>query len=143
MRVAHTGLTVSDLDRAIGFFGEVLGFQLLSRGFPADPNVITRITGVVGAAAEVAMMTHGGHDIELLCFSDPKNRTCVAGRACDAGFLHLAMMVEDLDGILVKAASFGYRPAAPVTTVEAGPRKGRRAVYLRNDDGITIELMQD
>ena len=40
----HTSFTVSSLDRAIGFFRDCLGFQVLNRA-PRDPAIVSRITG--------------------------------------------------------------------------------------------------
>ena len=41
----HTGVIVTDLDRAIGFFRDLLGFEVLSRA-PRDPALIGRMTGL-------------------------------------------------------------------------------------------------
>ena len=39
----HTGMIVTDLDRAIGFFRDLLGFEVISRA-PRDPALIGRLT---------------------------------------------------------------------------------------------------
>ena len=43
----HTSFTVSNLDRALGFFRDCLGFELVSKA-PRDPALVSRITGVEG-----------------------------------------------------------------------------------------------
>ena len=59
----HTSFTVSDLDRSIAFFTEVLGFEMVNRA-PRDPKLISSITGVPGADIEVAYIQGPGHRLE-------------------------------------------------------------------------------
>ncbi|MBP80341.1 MAG: bleomycin resistance protein, partial [Acidiferrobacteraceae bacterium] len=49
----HTSFTVSDLDRSIAFFEDVLGFEVTSKA-PRSPEVIARVTGIKGAQVMIA-----------------------------------------------------------------------------------------
>jgi hypothetical protein len=80
--------------------------------------------------------------IELITYSGPADRDRVSGRPCDVGFTHLTYDVSDLDGFVAEAAEFGLVPLGGTITSTDGPNKGARAIYLRDSDGISMELIQ-
>ena len=49
---------------------------------------------------------------------------------------------EDIDAILTLSLEHNVFPIGQVTTVDQGPNQGGKAVYLRDPDGITVELIQ-
>ena len=53
LKTNHTSFTVSDLDRTVAFFCDVLGFELVSKE-GRDPVAIQKVTGVKGADIVVA-----------------------------------------------------------------------------------------
>lgn len=143
MRIAHTGLTVADLDAAIAVFTQVFGFSVERRGREPEPDLVARVAAIPGAAVEAAILSLGDERIELLCYGGPIDRGTATGRPCDAGAMHLALMCEDMDAVIAAAAGHGFVRVAPPVTLAAGPHRGRRIVYLRGLDGIIVELMQD
>ena len=66
----------------------------------------------------------------------------VIPRPCDVAFAHIAFDVIDIDSVVESAAEFDVLPIGEITTVDQGPNKGGKAVYLRDPDGITVELIQ-
>ena len=137
----HTSFTVSDLDRTISFFRDALGFRLLNRSH-RDPGFTERVVGVPGAAIEVAYVEAPGHRVELIQYHAPEGRKRYTPRPCDVGFAHIAFDVDDLDAALAAAAGHGVMPLGAPVVVPAGPNKGTRAVYTRDSDGVTIELIE-
>ena len=137
----HTSFTVSDLDRRIAFFQDVLGFEVTSKA-PRAPKVIERVTGVKGARVMIAYVRGTGHSIELIEDSGPDDRTRVRPRACDTGFCHVAYDVTGLDELIEAAAAHGVTAEGEIITVDQGPNAGARIVYLRDADGITFELIE-
>lgn len=112
----HVSLVVSDLSRAAGFYGDLLGLVRLARpdlGFP-------------GLWYELG----GGQALHLLQVPnpDPVERGVRGGRD-----RHLALMVEELDAIVVRLEAAGI----PVDR----SRSGRPAVFFRDPDGNTLELV--
>ncbi len=107
----HTSFTVSNLDRSIAFFTEVLGFELLNRA-PRDPKLIEVITGVPGADIEVAYIQGPGHRLELIQYHAPAERRQVESRPCDTGFAHVAYDVDDAAAaVAASAAHQGLPPS--------------------------------
>ncbi len=137
----HTSFTVSDLDRSLAFFRDVLGFAVTSRA-PRDPRVIEQVTGVGGAEVMIAYVEAPGHRIELIQYLGPEDRGSVRPRPCDVGFAHVAFDVDNIDAAVAAAEAHEVRPINPPLLTDAGPNAGRKVVYLRDPDGITIELIQ-
>lgn len=141
LRTNHTSFTVSDLDRTCGFFTDALGFEVISRA-PRDPSVIREITGVEGADIEVAYVQGPGHRLELIQYLAPDDRHPVLSRPCDTGFAHLAYDVTDVDAAIAASQVYGFRPINPPVPIDKGPNAGSRVVYLRDQDGVTIEYIE-
>lgn len=137
----HTSFTVSSLDRTIGFFRDGLGFQLLNRA-PRDPKIVSKITGVEGADMEIAFLRGPGCTVELIEYRAPASRGRVEARPCDAGFAHMAFDVDDIDAAIAEAKKHRVEPVAAPVPINDGPNKGRRVVYLRDPDGVTIEFIE-
>src|SRR4029450_1461258 len=138
----HTGITVSNLERSLAFWRDVLGFEL-SHTTHQTGEMAKEITGVAGAEIKLAVLkAPGGHKIELLEYLAPRNRKHAEVRPCDVGHVHVALLVDDLDAILQKIAASGWKAAGKPQTLKTGPNARKRVVYVRDPDGPTIEFMQ-
>jgi len=139
----HTGITVSNLERSLKFWRDVLGFEL-SHTAHQTGEMANEITGVQGAEIKLAVVkAPGGHKIELLEYLAPVERKWnVNLRPCDVGFVHVALIVDDLDAILSAINASGWKAAGKPQTLRSGPNAGKQVVYVRDPDGITIEFMQ-
>jgi glyoxylase I family protein len=139
----HTGITVSNLERSLEFWQNVLGFEFSHRAHQT-PEMASEITGVAGAEIKLAVVkAPGGHKIELLEYLAPSDRKQhVDLRPCDVGSVHIALTVDDLDAVLQKIAASGWKAAGKPQTLTAGPNAGKRVVYVRDPDGTTIEFME-
>ncbi|MBX6324991.1 MAG: VOC family protein [Chthoniobacterales bacterium] len=139
----HTGFTVSNLERSLAFWRDVLGFEL-SHTAHQTGELASEITGVPGAEIKLAVLkAPGGHKIELLEYHAPPARKRHGNlRPCDLGHAHVALLVDDLEAILERIAAQGWKAAGQPQTLVSGPNAGKRVVYVRDPDGATIELMQ-
>jgi catechol 2,3-dioxygenase-like lactoylglutathione lyase family enzyme len=138
----HTGITVSNLERSLDFWQNVLGFEFSHRAHQMS-EMASEITGVAGAEIKlVVVKAPGGHKIELLEYLAPADRKHVDLRPCDVGSVHIALTVDDLDAVLQKIAASGWKTAGKPQTLTAGPNAGKRVVYIRDPDGTTIEFME-
>lgn len=141
LRTNHTSFTVSDLDRTIGFFRDALGFEVTSKA-PRDRAAIETVTGVEGADVLIAYVRGPDHSIELIEYLAPADRGQVASRPCDTGFAHLAYDVDDIEAAIDAAADHGFEPIRGVYVIDQGPNTGSRVVYLRDEDGVTVEFIE-
>jgi len=138
----HTGITVSNLEKSLEFWREVLGFGL-SHTAHQTGEMAKEITGVAGAEIKLAVLrAPDGHKIELLEYLAPPDRKHVNVRPCDVGAVHVALLVDDLDAVLERIAAFGWKAAGKPQLLTKGPNAGKRVVYIHDPDGTTIEFMQ-
>jgi catechol 2,3-dioxygenase-like lactoylglutathione lyase family enzyme len=138
----HTGITVSNLERSLAFWRDVLGFEL-SHTAHQKGELARQITGVEDAEIKLAVVrAPGGHKIELLEYLAPADRKRASLRPCDVGSVHVALLVHDLDAVLEGIAASDWKAAGKPQTLQSGPNSGKRVVYVRDPDGTTIELMQ-
>lgn len=137
----HTGITVTNLERSVAFWQDVLGFELSHRAHHTG-DLASEVTGVPGAEISIAVLKGYGHKIELLEYLAPADCKDVDLRPCDVGSVHVALMVDNLDAVLSTIAAYGWRAAGEAQTLNTGPNTGKRVVYVRDPDGTTIEFMQ-
>jgi catechol 2,3-dioxygenase-like lactoylglutathione lyase family enzyme len=138
----HTGITVSNLERSLAFWRDVIGFEL-SHFAHQTGELAEEITGVPGAELKLAVVkAPGGHKIELLEYLAPADREHVNLRPCDVGSVHVALVVNDLDTVLERIIASGWKAAGKPQTLKTGPNAGKRVVYVRDPDGATLEFME-
>src|SRR5947207_3272915 len=127
----HTGITVSNLERSLAFWRDVLGFELSHRTHQAG-DLASEITGVPGAEILLAVVkAPGGHKIELLEYKKPAdNEKDVELRPCEVGHVHIALTVDDLDAVLNTIATSGWKAAGRPQILKSGPNAGKRLVYV-------------
>ena len=140
---AHTGVTVSDIDRSIAFYRDVLGFEVSDK-VSVGGELFERVTGVPKAEIVIAYVKAPGHTLELLQYTSPADCTRVTSRPCDPGALHLAFRVKNIEGVIAACRQAGVIPVSPTIPEHAdGPAKGLKGVYTTDPDGIVIEFMED
>jgi catechol 2,3-dioxygenase-like lactoylglutathione lyase family enzyme len=139
----HTGITVSNLERSVRFWQNVLGFEF-SHAAHQKGELAQEITGVSGAEIKLAVLkAPGGHKIELLEYCAPPDRKKhIDLRPCDVASAHVALLVHDLEAVLERIAASGWKAVGKPQTLKTGPNAGKRVVYVRDPDGTTIELME-
>ena len=138
----HTGITVSNLERSLAFWRDVLGFEF-SHTAHQKGELAQEITGVEGAEIKLAVLTTpGGHKIELLEYIAPADCKRANLRPCDVGSVHVALLIENLEAVLARICASGWKAAGKPQTLTTGPNAGKRVVYVRDPDGTTIEFME-
>jgi catechol 2,3-dioxygenase-like lactoylglutathione lyase family enzyme len=141
--VHHLGLTVSDIERSVHFYRDVLGLTLLRRR-STDAEYLARQTGYRGvslAAASFQLAPDGGLVLELVQYlthagaeTDPATNR--------AGNTHLCFEVDDIRRAYDALLARGVRFRTPPVAITAGPNEGGFAVYLSDPDDYTVELFQ-
>jgi len=138
--VNHTSFTVSDLDRSVSFYRDLLGLELISLS-ERDPAFAEKVTGIQGARLKVAYLQIRGHRLELIQYLAPPG-VKLDTRTNNVGSAHLAFNVDDLPHMYDSLKAKGVQFRSVPLEVPAGPNKGTLTVYLSDSDGITLELLQ-
>jgi catechol 2,3-dioxygenase-like lactoylglutathione lyase family enzyme len=140
--VYHTGFTVSDIERSLTFYRDVLGLKLVKRQTGTAPYLAT-VTGFEGVRLEIALLqpADGGSMLELLQYvSHPAPATDRATNRPGNG--HLCFKVDDVRGACAELRRRGVTLVSEPTEITAGAHAGGWAVYLRDPDGFTVELYE-
>lgn len=140
----HMGLTVANIERSLDFYCGKLGLP-----YPAEDMIFfiegTWLSNLVGHPApriRVAFVSLDHGVFELLEYQRPEKRELTATlHNWDVGAAHLALNHDDIEAFYAQ-----YRDtidfAGPPQTVEGGPYDGARVIYMKDPDGISVELVQ-
>ena len=138
------GMTVSDMDKAVQFYSEVLTFQKVSDvevwGDPYE-----HLQGVFGLRMRVVRMTLGDEAIELTEYLTPQGKPYpIDTKSNDHWFQHIAIVVSDMD------KAYEHLRTHKVQHASTGPQTipawnkgaaGIKAFYFRDPDGHFLEVI--
>ena len=135
--VNHIGLTVSDVERSVGFYRDVAGMEVWSRR-QMQGEWFDTLTHNHGALIDVAMLRLGGFTLQLVQYLE------AGGVALDVahhnvGNPHLCINVDDVDALLVRVEEVGGLEPTPIVDILG---TGIRSFYVRDPDGVPVEFLQ-
>lgn len=140
--VHHVGVTVSDLDTSMAFYRDVLGCTVVMEQ-ERQGGYLAAIVGYPDAHVRMAHLhdPSGRLIIELFEYVAP------VPLAADLeprriGNAHLCFLVPDLDAVYERLIASDVSTFSPPIEVNAGANRGGKALYLRDPDGITLELFE-
>jgi catechol 2,3-dioxygenase-like lactoylglutathione lyase family enzyme len=138
----HTGLTVRDLDRSLAFYRDTLGMEIVFEQ-EKQGGYLAEIVGYPDAHVRMAHLAFPGdtHRIELFEYVTPTSRGG-AGEPRDVGITHVCLAVEDLPALHTRLTQAGVDFYSGPVEVDTGANAGGLGLYLRDPDGITLELFQ-
>ncbi|CAB4700782.1 unannotated protein [freshwater metagenome] len=140
--IQHTGLTVSNLERSVDFYVRILGCTLIMAQEKTG-GYLAEIVGYPGASVKMAHLSDpaGHHVIELFEYVTPE---VLPGdlEPRRIGNAHLCFMVSDLDQVYSAIQNEGITFISGPVAVDTGANAGGAGLYLRDPDGITMELFQ-
>jgi catechol 2,3-dioxygenase-like lactoylglutathione lyase family enzyme len=134
-RVDHISYTVSDIDRSVEFYAK-FGFETVNRYTASGPELDIAVQAEPADMDIQLVRRPDGAMLELISYTrQPSER---AARNSQVGAAHLAFVVADIRAAYEQLMSEGVEfLSAPNTD-----RYGEMWVYMRDPDGITVELMQ-
>ncbi len=132
----HYGYVVPNLEQAVAFFTQVLGFELVSLDEPIafpDDRFARWYHVHPRASARFAFVRYGRDTIELTEWHTPDQNTVVPSNS-DVGGRHVAIAVTDVDAAMV------YLQAQPGVTVFE--KSVWNFVYFTTPWGMTLQVVQ-
>lgn len=140
--IHHIGITVRDVDRSLAFWTSFLGVEASWRTL-LDGDYLGGVTGYPGVNLDAAVVPlPGGGVLEILDYRRHAGQPNDDATA-NPGNVHICFGTSDIDVMRERAIAAGATPVSPgPTEVAIGPNAGAKACYLRDPDGITLELFQ-
>ncbi|TVR95950.1 MAG: VOC family protein, partial [Trueperaceae bacterium] len=101
IRFDHVAITVRDMERSVGFYRDLLGFDVLGQLYLNEGTF------------KIVYLRSGGACIELFAFGDHDAETAIGVPDTEGGFKHVALQTDDVDGVAAR-----LKAAGTVFTVE-------------------------
>jgi lactoylglutathione lyase len=121
VKLVHTCMRVRDVDASLRFY-EALGFERRGKlDFGSAYNIYMGVPGD-GDTLELTVNGEQGEPYDL-----------------GNGYGHIAVTVDDLDGLLARLAEQGYEPEKP--PYSPGGREEYRICFISDPDGYRVELI--
>lgn len=120
-QLVHTCIRVREIDESLAFY-RLLGFE--NRGGLNFDSAYNVYMGLPGDGDTLELTVNVGRD-------EPYN--------LGDGYNHMAMVVEDLDGLLEHLATAGVEPERP--PYAPGGREEYRICFVTDPDGYRVELI--
>jgi catechol 2,3-dioxygenase-like lactoylglutathione lyase family enzyme len=140
----HFELSTQDPERAIAFYRDVFGMELVSDREVEAGGFVEQVTGVPGARVRIVHLRGYGFNFELLHYLEPGGDTR-AREPNHTGSGHLCFITDDLDADCERLRSLGVKirskDGRPIAVV-GGPNDGGKALYAEDPDGNPVELVQ-
>lgn len=137
----HVSFTVSNLDESMKFYKDILGLELISLA-ERDEDFSSRVSGIEGAKLNIAYMQAPNCAIELIEYTSGKG--CRLDTSTNnIGSTHVCFHVDDFDGWIKRMEANNVRYRGEICEVPAGPNKGRRVVYMMDNDGNNLEFIEE
>jgi catechol 2,3-dioxygenase-like lactoylglutathione lyase family enzyme len=143
--VDSIGITVSDMERSLRFYQDVLQFERVSSREVAGDDY-EHLYGLFGLRLRIERLRLGQEYIELMEFLAPRGRPIpVDSRSNDRWFQHVAIIVSDMDRAYARLREHQveHASAGPQRLPDWNPAAGGiRAFYFRDPDGNHLEILQ-
>ena len=138
-QIRHIGLVVADLEGALLFWRDLLGFRV-EKEMNESGSHIDAMMGLKDVRVTTVKMTapEGGM-IELLHFQSHPDLPRWHGKPYSTGFTHIAMTVGDLDDVYIKLSAAGAKFPAPP---QYSPDGKVKVIYCKGPEGVLLEFVE-
>ena len=136
--LGHVGLGISDMDRSLTFYRDLLGMEVLMDLDISDDRM-ARVIGVPGAKCRIVHLKLGHNILELFQYFEPRGKNRARQmQQYDYGLIHLGFEINDfhnhIDQLKKHNIEFLGEP------VEFRPDVW--VAYFRGPDGEVCEIRQ-
>ena len=138
--VHHIGITVSDMKRSFEWYTRMFGLVPGPVTHGSGPELETGVQ-VEGAELDFSMIQIGSTRIEFLEYVHPEGKP-FSLRNCDVGATHICLQVDDMEAAFRTLTERGAVFNGDPVTLQEGELAGSKWAYLRDPDGIRLEIWQ-
>lgn len=139
MKIRHIGVVVRNLDKALFFWRDLLGFNIELMMDESGPE-IDAILGLKNVhVTTVKMSAPEGGMIELLHFHSHSDIEAWNGKPYSTGITHIALTVHNLDLLYKKLLDAGYNFTNKPQISSDGKVK---VIYCQGHENLLLELVE-
>ena len=139
MKIRHTGIVVSDIDKALHFYNKLLGLEIVKDMWESG-EFIDNILGFQKVKVRTVKMDAGGSLVELLCFKSLHPRVSFVRNLNLLGCTHIALTVDNLDKYYNLLKEDGIRFVSEPQKSEDGSVK---VAFCKDPDETFVELVEE
>jgi len=136
--VHHIAISVEDLERELQFYRDVLGFKVDWDMDNRGSEALSKVVCLSDANPHIIMLQGYGLRLELFKYHSPRGRNTGPKRQCDFGLTHFALSVKNINEIYKNLVKAGVEFNCPPQEL----RPGVQATYMKDPEGVTIELVE-
>lgn len=139
MKFHHIGISVTNLEKSIDFYRDMLKMDLQVPPFDLGGENVEQVMGLQNVKVRQCIMSKGNLMLEVFEFASPDSAPqdpnySVANR----GISHFGVAIDDIDGAYEHMVAHGVHFHSPVQTFQ----HGIKATYGRDPDGNVFELLE-
>ena len=137
--IRHVGIVVTDLENAITFWCDIMGFRILRQMEEFGPHIDSMMGLSDVQLKTTKLVAPDGNIIELLYFVSHKHKSSWQGSPYSTGLTHIAFTVKDIDDAYHNLKKAGVTfPADP----QISPDGSVKVIYATGPEGILLELVE-
>jgi len=140
LNIRHTGIVVSDVEKSIDFYTNLLGFEI-KKDMMESGDYIDNFSALKDARVRTVKMTLENQDmVELLWYESHPEKPDMERPITRIGCSHIAMTVENLDDTYERLVSAGVEFNSPP---QLSPDGFAKVTFCKDPDGSLIELVEE
>lgn len=142
--IHHLGMTVSNIERSITFYRDLLGMTLIGRRPCVEEGYVAKQTGYEGVKLSVAsfrVRLDSPNSLEVVEYLNHTGEPIETSTNRPGG-THLCIVVDDLDAAYGDLKSKGVRFKSEPVEITAGPNQGGKVIYFFDPDNYVLEMFQ-
>ena len=146
--VDHINIVVSDLERSVKFYTELLGFREIRRA-RLEGKWIESVVGLQDVKADVVFIaaSAGEPRLELLCYISPHGKVFSENSTANTtGLRHIALRVDDIHSSAKRLKEAGVtmvsKPVTVPSNVVSHDSGNKILCYFLDPDGTLLELAE-
>ena len=138
--IRHTSFTVSDMERSVAFYRDILGMEVVwdsvEAGAVFKGPETDSLTGCPGTELHIVFLGINEKLIELIAYT-PTGKPLAENKANDTGSAHVCFKTENIQALYEKLVANEAR-------LHCAPQSmgGVKVMYFRDPDGIILEAME-
>jgi catechol 2,3-dioxygenase-like lactoylglutathione lyase family enzyme len=139
MGIYHFGIIVSNIDRLLPFYCDILGMKVADDwGVMSSPDVAA-VTGIPDAKIRIVMLQMGDQTWELIQMVSPPGKPLPEDTPyAEVGHAHIAFQVDNVEDTCEYLKEKGIR-------IVCAPQEigGKKFFYCRDPEGLWVEFIEE